>query len=194
MPSNASVVVDQRGVRHATATVRSKQHAPGIVYGGKLHPTRVPSVPTHLLENGKPVVSECNGEGQVMKRFLVHQEVPFSDLFREARCYARSGDDTDLIPQPMRGYAGALRDHEALPDQVVCTNGKVMTRERWMMQGIVVAKPAIITTEQATQLLAAAYWTRESRSHDYTGVLRYYQHSGHTVVLKRPYSHRPAMS
>ena len=194
MPADTLTVVDPNGTHHSVVPVRSKQHAVGFVYDGHLHPSEIPSVPANAIEAGKPVVREHNSDGQSMKRFLVHQDVSTSDMFRNAHGYACSGEDIDLIPEPEKGYVTALRNYGHLPPQVVCTNGKVMTRERWMLQGIVVTKPANMTDQQKEQMLAAAYWTRESRRHNFSDVLNYYRNSGHIAALKRPYSHRPNLS
>lgn len=188
--------VDVTSTVLSITSIRAKIRADGVIYNGALHPNALPAIPlSRFAEDGKIIIDTENTAGIVMKRYLVHQELSYEEYFQRAFMYINSSYSVQCVPQPLCEYIDVARRYPVITTMVMTDAGKEVTRERWLFQGISIARPSEITPDQITQLLTAAYWSHVKNS-EYKivadEIVNFYNDAGYQTILKRPYNKNDA--
>lgn len=173
------------------AVVRSKHKVVDVPYKGVLYP-----------EQGLRDVPERDNDNVVLRddlgRMWYLRAVPLdADAAVDAAepySLQRSGC-VDMLEQPLRDRALALRAFPTLSQTVTTLDGEELSRGRWIGHGILHSRPGPLSSDQTEQLLRGAYWSLSSNATDQeraegARVVGYYEAAGYAVVTRRPYRRR----
>lgn len=178
------------GARCRVPIIRSKRKVAAVIYGGVLYPELshlLPEAPERADDN--VIVRDSAGN----PRYLRVAPMDADEATNAAVPIAMAPGGLDLVEQPLRGRAEALRAHPGLPAEVTPVGADAaMSRGRWIGLGLRHSRPGPITPAQTDQLLRAAFWstsaaaTPEQRTEG-ERVVGYYAAAGYTAVSRRPY-------
>lgn len=138
-----------------TPIAKRKGRVPGRLYEGHLHPFRLPAVPADMKSEEGLVYAYASDQS----KFLDVVEVPTSAWIRRASNYV--GGSLECLSSPLREYVEVVRNTYAhlLPDRVMCMDTKAQEdRDQWLLSGVSVARPQLLTKEQKCQARTAAFW------------------------------------
>jgi len=177
---------------------RSKRRVQGTLYTGVQYPEDsgvLPAVPAiDQTRDGDVIVRDATNAVRYLRVEPIHADAGFAVAADYA--YGSADGQLDLLEEPLRSRAAALRKYPDVPAQVVPIGAEsAVSRAQWIGLGLPYSRPAPLSEEQTQQLLRASYWHQRDidnpmRKAEAARVLGYYAAGGYTTVHRRPYHRR----